>query len=241
MTSIAVMQPTFLPWVGYFDLIDQVDHFVYLDTVEFSKQSWQQRNRIKSVTGPSWVSLPVTYSKTLKTTISEAAVGNLSHFKKVITTTQHAYSKAKYSESNLPWILAWLSNIKEGQLLSDLNIDFIDVICNKLEISTPRLLASKMPHKVNRHERLIDICLSLNATEYISPPGAFDYMQEDIGHFKQAGIDVSFHQYNHPTYRQMHGEFASHMSVIDLILNEGGASMSLLQEGRMKAKRYDDF
>tara|TARA_B110000902_G_scaffold267188_1_gene358946 strand:+ start:2106 stop:2831 length:726 start_codon:yes stop_codon:yes gene_type:complete len=241
MTSIAIMQPTFSPWVGYFDLIDQADHFVYLDTVEFSKQSWQQRNKIKGAGGPSWLSLPVTYSKTLKTTISEATVGNLNHFKKTITTVQHAYSKANYAESNLMWILDWLANVKEGQLLSDLNVEFIEVVCNKFKISTPRILASKVPHKDNRHERLIDICLSLNATQYISPPGAFDYMQEDISHFKQAGIDVVFHQYNHPVYRQMHGEFASHMSVIDLILNEGEASMSILKEGRMKPKKYDDF
>ena len=78
MTSVAIMQPTFLPWAGYFDLIDQVDHFVYLDTVEFSKQSWQQRNRIKSATGPYWISLPVKFSKTLKTTISELYVDSLS-------------------------------------------------------------------------------------------------------------------------------------------------------------------
>jgi len=145
MTSIAIMQPTFLPWAGYFDLIDQADHFVYLDTVEFSKQSWQQRNRIKSAAGPSWLSLPVTFSKTLKTTISEAAVGNLSHFKKTITTMQHAYSKAHCAENNLKWVLEWLSNVKEGQSLSDLNVEFIEMdqagfkYQEKIQIATAKI------------------------------------------------------------------------------------------------------
>ena len=241
MTSVAIMQPTFLPWAGYFDLIDQVDHFVYLDTVEFSKQSWQQRNRIKSATGPYWISLPVKFSKTLKTTISEAVVGNLDHFKKSIITTHHAYSKSNCAENNLKWLLDWLFSINEGQSLSDLNVEFIEMVCNKLQIFTPRVLASELPHKDIRHQRLIDICLNLNATQYISPPGAYDYMKEDIGHFKKAGIDLLFHQYNHPVYRQPHGNFISHMSVIDLILNEGEASMRILKEGRLPPKSYDGY
>jgi hypothetical protein len=241
MSSIAIMQPTFLPWIGYFDLIDQVDNFVFLDTVEFSKQSWQQRNKIKTSNGSLWLSLPVEYSKTQRTTLNEALIGDVRHLKKTITTVKNSYTKAKASESNLDWILAWLMQIQQGQQLSVLNINFINHICNKLMITTPRHLASEIPQSNSRHQRLIDICLHFGATKYVSPPGAFSYLQEDIGYFKNAGIDVSFHEYHHPIYNQIYDGFVSHMSIIDLILNEGTNALNILRKGRMQPKNYDDF
>lgn len=233
MKSIAIMQPTFLPWIGYFDLIDQVDIFIYLDTVEFSKQSWQQRNQIKSVSGSTWINIPVTYSKSLRTTIKDAEVGNLDLFNKIIAQLQHSYAKSKYSKENLSWITQYLSQLTKGQLLGQVNINFIEKVCSTLNINTPRYTASNLPHAATRHQRLIDICKHFNATEYISPVGAYTYLQDDMCFFKQAGIDVKFHQYDHPIYNQPHGAFLSHMSIIDLILNEGANSLEILRKGRL--------
>ncbi|OAM53145.1 hypothetical protein A7981_06960 [Methylovorus sp. MM2] len=241
MTTIAIMQPTFLPWIGYFDLIDQVDYFVYLDTVEFSKQSWQQRNRVKSSQGPVWISLPVTYSKTLKTTIKDAEVGNLGVFHKSINTIKHSYAKARFANEHLQWIIDWLARIQQGESLADINIDFIEKICQKLLIDTPRVRGHDVPHNPTRHGRLIDICKHFNVDRYISPMGAYSYLTEDASYFEEAGIEIVFHTYNHPVYRQLHGDFTSYLSMMDLLLNEGDDSLDIIRTGRLAPRKFSEM
>jgi hypothetical protein len=240
MTTIAIMQPTFLPWLGYFDLMDQVDHFVYLDTVEFSKQSWQQRNRIKTSNGAAWLTLPVDYSKKNKTTISEAKIGDLERLlPKTINTLTHAYVRSKYAEEYLPWTVEYLVGLRKEESLANANMTFIERACHKTKINTPRHLASQITHSSNRHQRLIDLCQHFNADTYISPMGALDYLSEDINYFEAAKIDVRFHQYDLPIYRQLHGEFISHLSIIDAFMNEGEMTAEIIKTGRLQPLGYD--
>ncbi len=240
MTTVAIMQPTFLPWLGYFDLIDQVDHFVYLDTVEFSKQSWQQRNRIKTSAGAAWLTLPVEYSKTNKTIIAEAKIGALNKFlPKAVNTLKHAYARSRYAEEYMPWILDYLLGLQEGESLASANIRFIERVCSQTTINTPRYLASEIPHPSNRYQRLIDICKYFKADSYLSPMGALGYLIEDIAHFESANINVCFHCYDPPVYTQMHGEFISHLSIIDSFMNEGNMTAEIIRQGRLERLEYD--
>lgn len=241
MTTLAIMQPTFLPWIGYFDLIDQADYFVYLDTVEFSKQSWQQRNRIKTQQGASWVSLPVSFSKTLKTTIQEAELGDLSLFHKSISTIKHAYAKARFADEHLEWITDWLAEMKPGMSLAEVNTDFIEKICQKLSIDTPRLNSSNISHSTTREGRLVDICKHFNVDKYLSPLGALDYLTEDAAYFENAGIEINFQTYDHPNYQQLHGNFISHLSVIDLLLNEGHSALEIIRSGHRSPKSLSEL
>jgi hypothetical protein len=239
MTTIAIMQPTFLPWLGYFDLIDQVDYFVYLDTVEFSKQSWQQRNRIKTSAGATWLTLPVEYSKTNKTTIAEAKIGNLNKFlPKSVNTLKHAYARSRYADDH-QWILDYLLGLQEGESLASANIHFIERACSKAAINTPRYLASEIHHSSNRYQRLIDICNHFRADTYLSPMGAIAYLVEDIAHFELANINVCFHRYNPSIYRQMHGEFISHLSIVDSFMNEGNMTAEIIKQGRLEPLEFD--
>lgn len=232
MTTLAVMQPTFLPWVGYFDLIDQADVFVYLDTVEFSHQSWHHRNRIKTAQGLAWLTLPVTHSQSEHTTLHDARIGSIAASSKWRKTIAQSYAKADYVAEHLPWIDAWLGRLKEGESLVETNIEFIETVCGKLGVSTPRSRASDFPASDGRGERLVSLCRNFGAGVYLSPIGAAAYLRQDIGAFNGADIKVRFQNYEHPAYRQQHGAFAPYASVADLLLNEGPATLDIIRSGR---------
>lgn len=241
MTTLAVMQPTFLPWIGYFDLIDQADCFVYLDTVEFSRQSWQQRNRIKTAAGLTWLSLPVAASKTERTTIADARVGPVEAVRKWRSTIAQAYARAGAVSGELPWIDAWLAGLAAGVPLADCNIDFIERACGRLGIATRRHRASDLDGEDGRVERLIGLCRSLGATAYLSPAGAAGYLEGAQGAFRSAGIELLFHAYEHPVYAQCHGAFQTHASVVDLLLNLGDAAAAVMRSGRRPPIPADQF
>lgn len=241
MTGIAVMQPTFLPWIGYFDLIDRVDLFVYLDTVEFSKQSWQQRNRIKTANGPMWLSLPVQATKTERTTIAEARIGPVDAVRKWRSTLAQAYAKASAIERELDWIDAWFAELEPGRSLADSNIDFIERVCGRLDIGTPRVRASELDDADDRIERLVGLCREFGADRYLSPPGAAGYLRHGASAFGDAGVALMFQAYEHPVYEQPHGAFQSHASVIDLLLNTGAEAGAIMRSGRRPALPADEF
>jgi hypothetical protein len=232
VACIAIMQPTFLPWAGYFDLIDQADVFIYLDTVEFSRQSWHHRNRIKTAQGLIWLTLPVTHSQSEGTTLDEARIGDVVITGKWRKTLAQAYAKADHAADHLPWIDAWLGGLRQGAPLTDANIELIEQVCAKLPLSTPRFRASELPKLDGRADRLVQLCRHFSATKYLSPIGAAAYLRQDIKSFTDAGIEVRFHNYEHPNYRQQHGTLLPYASVIDMLLNEGPASLNIIRAGR---------
>ena len=242
MTVLVVMQPTFLPWAGFFDLIDQAANFVHLDTVQFSRQSWQQRNRIKTAAGLTWLSLPVDASWTRRTAIVDARIGPVDRIKKWRATLAQAYAGGAGIETDLPWIDAWLASLREGDSLADRNIEFIDRVCDRLQITTPRFRASNLAvSEGHRASRLIDLCRAFSADVYLSPPGAGVYLQSHLSAFEEAGIELVFQRYAHPLYRQRHGAFRSHASVLDLLLNEGDRAAEIFRSGRCAPIPADEF
>lgn len=242
MTILVVMQPTFLPWTGFFDLIDQAENFVYLDTVQFSRQSWQQRNRIKTAVGLSWLSLPVEASWTQRTKILDARIGPVDRIRKWRSTVAQAYAGGAGIATDLPWIDAWFASLREGDPLADRNIEFIDRICERLEIKTPRFRARDLCVSAgHRATRLIDLCRAFSATEYLSPPGAGVYLRPYAAAFEAAGIKLVFQRYAHPLYRQRHGAFRSHASVLDLLLNEGDRAAEIFRSGRREPIPAGEF
>ena len=232
MTVLVAMQPTFLPWSGYFDLIEQADHFVYLDTVQFSRQSWQHRNRIRDAQGLSWFSLPVVASHREGTTVSEAKVGSTRVVRKWRATLRQCYARAKARETELPWIDAWLASLREGDSLADINIRFIELVGERFGIATQRSRASDLGAIAGRVDRLVGLCQLFGTDTYLSPPGAVGYLTAERAAFERAGIALRFQSYAHPTYGQCHGPFLPYASVVDLILNEGDAGPAVLRSGR---------
>lgn len=237
----AIMQPTYLPWIGYFDLMDQVDIFVFLDDVQFSKQSWQQRNRIKTPNGPMWLTVPV-FSKGVRTedkTIMEIYISDNKFWEKHAKAIKINYSKAEFLEHYFDGLVNIIS--KNTTKLVDLNVELIKYIKDLLSIKTQLVRSSELNVKGVRSEKLAKICEKLGVKTYISPIGSIKYLLEELEEFKARNINVLFHNYEHPFYKQLYGDFLPYMSVIDLIFNEGRDSIRIIRSGRKEPYKVDHF
>jgi len=229
---IAIMQPTYLPWVGYFDLIDSVDAFVFLDNVQFEKQSWQQRNKIRTSTELAWLTLPVLHTGNFGQLISEVLLANSNFIKKHLSTIRLHYCKANFFET---FFLDFENIFKEaasaGKLL-DLNLKLIQWINVKLGIKTPIFLASELGCMGKRSELLINLCQLMVAEKYLSPVGSLEYLKKDHSMFLGAGIHVNLHNYVHPIYCQRYSPFIPYACALDLLFNEGPSSLQIIRSGR---------
>jgi hypothetical protein len=230
------MQPTFLPWLGYFDLIDYVDHFVLLDTVQLSRQSWQTRNKLKVQNKSLLFSLPVSRQKPHTDVLIKDATIDCTRFdfrKKLAKTVHQSYSKSPcYDE-----IAALLDSILavDTSSLADFNSASIKTICQTLDIRTPisRLSDTDFRSDAIKGRLVLDICEFMGADEYISPLGAKAYMEEEKAAFQQQLNDVQFQRYDHPAYPQQGDTFISHLCVFDLLFNVGSAdALNLIRSGR---------
>ena len=213
------MQPTYLPWLGYFDLIKSADVFVFLDHVQFSKQSWQQRNNILSKNGKLMLTVPVTKNSAKNNAINNADIDNsrkplIKHLKSI----RDNYSKSK----NFDIIYKELEEIyikNNGELMS-LNVDLIKYGCFKMGIKFDFIFSSDLKINNNKVKGIIEICKKLNADRYLSPIGAKEYIDEN-NIFEKNNIELIYHKFDHPMYNQHNSEnFISHVSFIDYLFNK---------------------
>lgn len=228
--TVAIMQPTYLPWIGYFDLIDQSDCFVFLDSVQFNKRSWQQRNRIKGPEGVLWLTVPVLSKGRRDQRILDVVIDHTTNFQqKNINTITHLYSKAPFFGEYIDELSIVFP--KSHQFLADLNIELIRWLCARIGIRTQMLKSSSISVGGKKVELLVNICKALKADRYLSAEGSRTYIEEN-NLFGQSGIDLRYQAYHHPQYRQLHGTFEPYLSVLDLLFNEGPSSLSVIRTGR---------
>lgn len=227
---IAISQPAYLPWAGYFDLIDQVETFVLLDSVQFEKQSWQHRNRIKTPTGLQWLTVPVIFRGHFGQLIHEVRIRDREFRKNHLRAIELNYRRAPFFEryfSELKQVLP-----SDCVSLIELNQTLIEWFCQVLSVKTRLIRSSEIGGKGKRSELLVNLCQILGANFYLSPLGSAVYLMNDLNFFSDAGIGVAFQHYEHPQYRQLFSGFESHASVLDLIFNEGPASGPIMRSGR---------
>lgn len=236
----AVMQPTFLPWIGYFDLIDQVDVFVLLDTVQFEKQSWQQRNRVRSASGLEWITVPVFITGRFGQPIRDVEIKPGSFPGKHIKTLKQHYSGCDYFSDYAQPLEEILATARAHRSLARLNIDLIAWMASALGIGTRFVTASELEASGSRSERLVSILRQLNAEGYVSPRGSLDYLMEDRQTFLDARMPVTLQTYSHPEYRQRYRPFQAGASAVDLLFNEGPAAGSIMRSGRGRPEPIDD-
>ncbi|MFA9373015.1 MAG: WbqC family protein [Poseidonibacter sp.] len=235
MSKIAIMQPTFNPWLGYFDLINSVDKFIFLDTVQLNQQSWQTRNKIKVNNKEYLISIPIVKSTSkFDLLIKDTKINETFNFakKKLLKTIYQEYKKSEYFEKNISFIEE-LINFNTNSLC-DYNINIIEKICNKLGIKTELIKASSLESIDEKKSNLVlTLCKNINAQEYYSPFNAKEYLDKDLILFKQNSIKVIYQNYKHPVYKQVGNEFISYIGIFDLILNHGfKESLEIIQSGR---------
>ena len=149
MTRVAIMQPTYLSWIGYFGMIDQVDTFIIFDSVQFSKRSWQQRNQIKTASGPIWLTVPVISKGKRGQLIHEVEIDMTRNYHNTthIALLKHNYSKSPYFSEYSPELFVLLE--KEYVLISELTTELIVWFCKVLDIKTTMKFSSKMEKELN--------------------------------------------------------------------------------------------
>ena len=205
-----------------------VDIFIFLDSVQFAKRSWQQRNQIKTAKGAQWLTAPVASKGKRNQLICETKLDDSSNFaSKHRKSIENNYAKAPWFKDLGPDLLARF----EGQmLLADLNIGIIEHCHNLLGIKATVLRSSLMQSKGPKAELLASLCKEVGATEYISVPGSKCYLDE-CSVFEDIGVPVSYFNYRHPEYPQLFGDFLPYMSVIDMLFNCGEQSADLIRSG----------
>ena len=231
MKSIAIMQPTFLPWIGYFALADRVDEFVLLDNVQFDKRSWQQRNKIKTPQGSIWLSVPVNSKGKSDQLIKDVEIlheGGKNPLRKILNSIQHNYGQAKYYDKYAEDIASLMEASQHN--LCQLNQSIIKWCMEAFDIATVITNASDLSVKGSKEDLLVDICKACGAGKYISPPGSKTYL-ETSNAFERADIELAYHDYNHPEYSQLYGSFEPYMSCLDLMFNEGERSLEIIRSG----------
>jgi WbqC-like protein family len=231
--KIAISQPAYLPWLGYLDMIDQVDTFVLLDNVQFEKQSWQHRNRIKTPVGLQWLTVPVLFHGRFGQLINEVEIRDIEFSRNHLRAIELNYRRAPFFDNYFEDLSAQMTTRSSGAtLIADLDIRLIEWFMDVLGIQTRLLLSSRLEQLGRRTELLANICESLGAKQYLSPLGSSAYLLHEIDVLLDKGIDVVFQHYEHPKYRQLFPPFCLYASILDLIFNEGERALEILRSGR---------
>jgi hypothetical protein len=216
---IAIVQSSYIPWKGYFDIIRSVDEFVFLDDAQFTRRDWRNRNLIKTQTGLLWLTIPVITKGQFNASIDSVRIGT-AWASKHWATLRHAYSRAPHFERYAPRIEALYRELAKQDMLSAVNRRAIEEICSILGITTPIRSSREFPIIGKRTDRLVSICVAGGATEYLSGPTARVYLE--LEKFEAAGVKVQFADYSrYPQYSQLHGPFVHGVSILDLVFNLG--------------------
>ena len=223
---VAVHQPQYLPWLGYFDKIDRADHFVILDDVQFKKNEWQNRNRIKTASGWQWLTVPVLHrfpQRISEVRIDGAAPWARKHWQALLSN----YGGAPAFEAHRPFFETLYA--REWRLLVDLSLATLGYLVDALGITTKLVLASALdlPQPAGASERLAAVCRALGADTYLSGAGGRDYL--DLDPFDRAGVRVVFQAFECPVYPQRFGPFEPNLAIVDLVFNCGAESLAVLR------------
>ena len=219
MKKVAVLQSNYMPWKGYFDLINMVDEFILFDDMQYTRRDWRNRNLIKTRNGLKWLSIPVDVKGKYLQKIKDTRVIDPNWTKTHWDSIRHNYSEARHFKDYREVFEPLYLECRE-EFLSRINLRFIEAINGILGIKTRITWSMDYDLVPGKTERLVGLCKSSGATHYISGPSAKSYINEEL--FRNEGIELSYMDYSgYPPYRQLYGEFAHGVSVVDLIFNEG--------------------
>jgi hypothetical protein len=223
---IGILQPGYLPWLGFFEQMHRSDIFVMYDDVQYDKEGWRNRNRIKTATGIQWLTVPVLLKFNEHPIIFDVRIDNKVNWrKKHLGAIRQNYIKAPFFRKYIE--IFEVAYSREWEYLVDLDLYFIEKLAECLGMSHKKIVrSSSFQVKGERIERLVNMCKFFGAGTFYEGAAGKNYM--DVDYFLRHGIEVEFQDYQHPTYPQLHGEFVPYLSVIDLLFNRGEDSMAIL-------------
>lgn len=219
-------QVGYMPWLGLFSKIAQADKFVCFDDVQYEKRGWNNRNDIKTQTGPLLLTVPVESKNHFRKKLREIDIVPGNWHRKHMRSIELAYRRAPYFDQHFQGIGAILDLYADGGRLIDLNMDLLRYFMRTLGLQVSIVTASDYTFRGTKSELVLDMCKQLGATKYIFGGEGEGYADKDG--FRNEGIEPIFQRYEHPEYPQQHGKFLSHMAVVDLLMNCGPESLDIL-------------
>jgi hypothetical protein len=227
--TLVVLQPGYLPWLGFFDQLRRADVFVYYDDVQYDTHGWRNRNRIKTPQGPLWLTVPVRHAGLNKPRILDVEIDPRSTWaRKHVQSIRQAYAGALCLADYLPPLEELL--LRRWERLVDLDIAVTGLMAEWLGLRRRIVRASDLGIGGGQSERLVSLCRHFGASTYLSGAAARDYL--DVPLFAAQGIDVRWQEFVHPTYRPLHGAVVPYLSALDVVLNEGEGAAALLEGAR---------
>ena len=228
MRRAAILQPSYLPWLGYFEQLAHADVFVFLDDVQYTRSDWRNRNRIKTARGPAWITVPVQRTG-LQKTIADTYIDYTSDWPvRHLNLLRENYRHAPHFDEVMAIIERHLR--ARSARLMDLCVDLILDLANLMALPVHTELASALGvRSADPHDRLIALCRAVGATEFYEGRAGADYLEP--ARFVQAGIDLVYQDYRHPEYTQSFPPFVSHLSIVDLLFHHGREAGAVVLAG----------
>ena len=236
--TVAIVQSNYIPWKGYFDLINSVDEFIILDCVQYTRRDWRNRNRIKTKDRVRWLTIPVSVKGKYYQKICDTQIIDPNWTREHLATIHGAYARAPAYSQYKDAIEELYLNCRR-EFLSEINMRFITGICGLLGIRTRISQSTDFDVVEGKTERLLDLCKKVGATHYISGPSARGYLDENL--FASEGLSVSyFHYEGYPQYEQHFPPFEHAVSIVDLLVHTGSdARRYVVRERGGIVERHD--
>lgn len=222
---ITIVQPCFIPWLGYFEQIEIGDVFIYLDDVQYTKKDWRNRNRLKTPNGIKNIHVPV--QKTNRDTlIKDVLISYNEPWQDTIENKLTEWYKKAPFFNDIMQVIMPVIRLSHTKLV-DLNYELNNAIMEYIGISTPIRFSSEVPKTTqDKNERIIEICNYFKGDLLYDGKSAENFI--DQKQFNDCGVTVIFQDYKHSPYKQMHGEFEEYVSIVDLMMNEGKNSKAVI-------------
>jgi len=226
---VSINQPAYLPWLGYFHRIAVSDIHVVLDHVQFEKNSYSNRNKVRIPAGSCWLTVPLsTKGRFAELNLNKLEIVADARWEaKHHATLSQSYSKAPFYAEHAAAVADWYR--RPWERLTELTRETTRYQLNALGIQTPLLFSSEMGVKGSKDELVLNLCKEVGANVYISGPLGRDYLRPEL--FSAEDIRVVFHDYVHPTYRQVYPGFEPYMATLDLLFNHGPESLRVIRTG----------
>ena len=228
MKKVAILQSNYIPWKGYFDMINMVDEFVLYDDMQCTKRDWRNRNIIKTFQGMQWISIPVATKGKFYQKINETEVISSEWVDEHWKTLQYNYARAKHFDEYSETIKELYEKCREEKYLSRINYIFLKSICEILDINTKITWSSEYNLIDGKTEKLVGICKQAGADCYLSGPAAKDYIENEL--FANESIALEYMDYSgYKEYSQLHGEFLHSVTILDMIFNLGKETKNFMK------------